>query len=51
MLRQYNINFYCSTLAESEEEAVLIAMQQIKQDQAAYVEVEELDPVNEETDQ
>ena len=51
MLRHYNITFYCSTLAESAQEAVLIAIQQIRQDQAAYVEVEELDPVDEETDQ
>jgi hypothetical protein len=43
--------FYCATLAESEEEAVLIAMEQVKTDQAAYVEVEELDIINEETEE
>jgi hypothetical protein len=51
MLRQYNVVFYCATLAESEEEAVLIAMEQVKTDQAAYVEVEELDIINEETEE
>lgn len=51
MLRQYNVNFYCSTLAESASEAVLIAMEQVKTDQAAYVEVEELDIINEETEE
>ena len=51
LLRQYNITFYCSTTAESPSEAILIAMQQVRHDQAAYVEIEELDLVYEETDE
>jgi DNA-directed RNA polymerase subunit K/omega len=39
-MRQYNIAIYCSTIAESEEEALEIALQQIK-DGSAYVEIED----------
>jgi len=42
MLRQYNIVFTCSTLAESASEAVWIAADQVR-DGSAHVEVEELD--------
>jgi hypothetical protein len=40
MMRQYNIVFYCTTLAESEEEALEIACQQVR-DGSAYVEIED----------
>ena len=40
MMRQYNIVFYCTTIADTEEEALEIALQQIK-DGSAYVEIED----------
>ena len=39
-MRQYNIVITCTTLADSEEEALEIALQQIK-DGSAYVEIED----------
>jgi anthranilate phosphoribosyltransferase len=39
-MMQYNVAFYCSTIAETEEEALAIARQQVK-DGSAYVEVDE----------
>ena len=50
MLRQYNIVFTCSTLAESASETVWIAADQVR-DGSAHVEVEELDIINEETEE
>ena len=40
MMRQYNIVFYCTTIADTVEEALEIALQQIK-DGSAYVEIED----------
>ena len=52
MLRQYNIVFTCSTLAESASEAVWIAADQVRDGSAhVEVEVEELDIINEETEE
>jgi hypothetical protein len=52
MLRQYNVVFYCATLAESVGRGRAdCGMDQVKTDQAAYVEVEELDIINEETEE
>jgi hypothetical protein len=50
MLRQYNIVFTCSTLAESASEAVLDCGGSGR-DGSAHVEVEELDIINEETEE
>lgn len=39
-MRQYNIVITCTTIADTEEEALEIALQQIK-DGSAYVEIED----------